>query len=105
MSSMYAACGSLTSIPQLDTSNATDINNVISFCNSLQNIKINNLKLSISITNSALLTKESLLYMIQNAAPTSAITITLHSSVYDKYIEDGDIVSALSAQPLITLAK
>ena len=103
--SIYRSCYSLVSIQELNLANSTTLSWILDYTYSLQNVKLINLNQTLSINYSPLLSKESLLYMIQNAAPTSAITITLHSNVYDKYIEDPDIVSALSAQPNITLAK
>ena len=38
MSSMFSTCYSLTSIPQLDTSKATDMSSMFSGCNSLTSI-------------------------------------------------------------------
>jgi hypothetical protein len=74
----------------------------------LVRIKVKNLKYNITFYSSPLLDKESVLYLIQNAAPTSAITITLHADTYARLNpdleENADIKSALEAQPLITLA-
>ena len=41
--------------------------------------------------------------MINEANPTSAITITLHSDAYARLADDADIVAALEAQPLVSL--
>lgn len=49
------------------------------------------------------LSKESVCFLIQNATPTSAITITLHPEAYARLADDTDIVSALEAQPLVSL--
>jgi hypothetical protein len=49
------------------------------------------------------LSKSSIMYMIDNAAPTTAITITLHADRYAQLVEDADIVAALAAKPLVTL--
>lgn len=38
-------------------------------------------------------------------ASTSAVTITLHSDVYDKCMADADVLAALESKPNITLAK
>ena len=127
--SMLRGCYSLISLPNIDLNLSEDISYLLYGCYSLKNVttlylcdNVSNqssfLDNSVSLVNiqiknlkkvfkllSPFLSKESLLYMIQNAAPTSAITITLHSNVYDKYIEDPDILSALEAQPNITLAK
>jgi hypothetical protein len=74
----------------------------------LVRVKVKNLKYNLNFSTSPLLDKESVLYLIQNAAPTSAITITLHADAYARLNpdleENADIKSALEAQPLITLA-
>ena len=62
-----------------------------------------NLKCNLDIHWSPNLSEESVLFMIQNANPTSAITITLHPNAYSRLAEDVDIVAALEAQPLISL--
>ena len=70
----------------------------------LEVIYIKNLKTSISIYNASKLKKESVLYIIQNAVPNSAITITLHPDAYARLAGDADVVAALEAQPLVSLA-
>ena len=72
-------------------------------CASLRRVRIRSLKTNIAFSDSPLLDKESLLYMIEKARPTSAITITLHAEVYARLANDVDILAALSAQPNITL--
>ena len=49
------------------------------------------------------LSKDSVVYMISNAAPTSAISITLHPDAYARLADDAEIVAALEAQPLVSL--
>lgn len=49
------------------------------------------------------ISKQSILYAINNAAPTSALSITLHPDAYARLAEDADIVAALEAKPLVTL--
>lgn len=70
---------------------------------SLEHVQITKLRYSKNFSASSKLSKASVLYMIQNAAPTSAITITLHADVYARLANDPDIVAALKTQPLITL--
>ena len=104
----FTNCNSLTFIPQLDFSNTysnSDVLDTFSFCYSLINIKIINAKTAISFKNSALLSKDSLLYLINNEATTSAITITLHSYAYERLATDADVVAALANHPNISLAK
>lgn len=63
-----------------------------------------NLKINLSITDSPYLSKDSLLYIINNEAATEAITITLHALAYARLAEDADVVVALANHPLISLA-
>ena len=44
------------------------------------------------------LSKPSVIYMIDNALPTTAITITLHADRYVQLAEDADIIAALEAK-------
>lgn len=102
--SIFQGCNSLYIIPELDMSNAIAATNTFSGCCSVVSCNLKNLKLSIDISATSLLEKSSLIYMIENAAPTSAITITLSAYCYDKFSNDPDVVAALSAQPLVSLA-
>lgn len=104
MGNMFYRCYSLVSVPLFDTSSVTRMSNMFDNCYSLVYCNFKNLKLSIDISATSLLEKSSLLYMIENAAPTSAITITLSAYRYNKYRNDPDVVAALSAQPLVSLA-
>ena len=72
-------------------------------CRKLEYIYLYRLKSSITLEWSPLLHKDSLLYTIQNAIPTIAITITLHPDAYARLAEDSEIITALEAQPLVTL--
>ncbi len=72
-------------------------------CSSLQDVSIFRLKVSIYLGDSPLLSKRALLELIQNAEPTSAITITLHAEAFARLANDADILAALTAQPNITL--
>ena len=104
MSSMFYNCYSLVSVPLFDTSSVMDMSYMFQNCYSLAYINLNNLKISVAVSATSLLEKSSLLYMIENAAPTSAITITLSAYCYDKFSNDPDVVAALSAQSLVSLA-
>jgi hypothetical protein len=61
------------------------------------------IKASVILSSSPLISKSSILYAINNATTTSAITITLHADAYARLAEDADIVAALAAKPLVTL--
>ena len=72
-------------------------------CYSLEYITMELLSSSIKFADSSNLSQESVIYMIQKASPTSAITITLHPDAYARLKDDAEIVAALEAQPLISL--
>ena len=105
MNYMFKNCNSLTSIPMLDTSSVTNMNEMFKGCYSLTRANLKNVKLAYQLYSSPLLSKESLLYLINNEAATSAITIKLASYAYDKWATDPDIVAALANHPNISLAK
>jgi hypothetical protein len=78
---------------------------MFSGCYSLTHAYLKNAKLAYKLSDSALLSKESLLYLINNEAATSAITIKLASYAYTRLAEDADVVAALANHPNISLAK
>ena len=104
MNEMLGFCRNLVSVTGIDLLGASDIDRIFVYSYRIKDCYIKNLKLSIDISETSLLEKSSLLYMIENAAPTSTIYITLSSYCYNKYRNDPDVVAALSAQPLIKLA-
>lgn len=69
----------------------------------IETINIKGLKVDIRFYNSQRLSKESVLYMINNSEATSAITIGLNEAVYDGMRDDADIIAALAEKPNITL--
>lgn len=104
MNQMFDNCHSLISIPWLDTSSATGVDYTFYMCYSLTYAYIKGVKLDLSFSLSYLLSKDSLLYIINNEAATSAITITLAAYAYTRLAEDADIVAALANHPNISLA-
>lgn len=69
----------------------------------IETINIKGLKVKIRFYNSQRLSKESVLYMINNSEATSAITIGLNKAVYDVMKDDADIIAALAEKTNITL--
>lgn len=69
----------------------------------IETINIKGLKVSIRFYGSQRLSKESVLYMINNSEATSAITIGLNKAVYDVMKDDADIIAALAEKTNITL--
>ena len=105
MNSMFKYCYSLVSIPQLDTQNVTNMSSMFFFCSSLTHVNLKNAKLAYQLNTSALLSKESLLYLINNEAATSAITIKLAAYAYTRLANDADVVAALANHPNISIAQ
>lgn len=103
--SAFIGAASLKSIKSvIDMSSASNITDFATNAFSLEEIYIKSLKISISFKSSPILSKRSLLYMIENESATSAITITLQASAYARLANDADIVSALENHPNISLA-
>lgn len=102
---MFTNCYSLVSIPLLDTSKVTNMSSMFTNCYSLTYANLKNITLAYRLNNSALLSKESLLYLINNEAATSAITITLAPYAYTRLAEDVDIVAALANHPNVSISK
>ena len=78
---------------------------MFNYCYSIKVSNINGLKIALQINNTSHITKDSLLYIINNEVATSAITIKLSQYCYTKYSTDADVVAALSNHPNISLAQ
>lgn len=78
-------------------------NNSLNIGGNIKTINIKNLSKNIKFYGSKVLSKESVLYMINNSAATSAITISLNKAVYDVMKDDADIIAALAEKTNITL--
>ena len=105
MYSMFEYCYSLTSIPLLDTHNVTNMGAMFYSCFSLAIINVNNIGLDFELTESSMLSKDSLLYITNNEAAESEITITLHPYAYRRYANDSDVLVALANHPNIAIAE
>lgn len=105
MNNMFYNCYSLRNVVGLDVSNATSIDNIVTGCKSLHHLHINGISKSVTLNNVPLLSKESLLYIIEHEATSGAITIQLASYAYTRLSTDADILAALTEHPNITLAK
>lgn len=129
MTNLFANCNSLRSIPMLDTSKVTTLNYAFNYCYSIEKIYLTDVnattsmsytfnnctalrilqmrgaQVAYSLNTSRPLAKESLIYLINNVATDSDITITLSTITYDRYATEPDVVEALANHPNITLAK
>jgi hypothetical protein len=87
-----------------DFQNTKEYTSPFQSCLRISNLKIRNLHVNILLGNLNLLSKPSMLYIINNEAATEAITITLHANAYARLSTDPDIVAALENHPLVSLA-
>ena len=70
-------------------------NNTFGNCIALEDVRIKNLRSSLSFKDSSKLSLSSLQYLVTNAANTSSITVTVHPDVYAKLT--GDTTNAAAA--------
>lgn len=103
--SFISKCYSLVCIEEMDVSQVTSFSSVFNYSSALRIAKLKNLKATIDLSACRGFSKEGLLYLINNEAATSAITITLYSSVYTFLSEDADVLAALANHPKVSLAK
>ena len=102
----FVGCTALQKIlPSLDATSTTSFNGAFDNCNNLREVRIKNAKVAIKFDKSPLISKASILYLIQNSAATSAMVITLHADAYARLVEDADIVAALDEKTNVSLAK
>ena len=92
----------LTIMGTLDVGNVPD-NSSLNIGGNVKAVNIKNLQKNIKFYGSKVLSKESVLYMINNSTATSAITIGLNKVVYDVMKDDADIIAALAEKTNITL--
>lgn len=68
----------------------------------LQNVRLFNLKVSVSFKDCPLLSLDSMQYMVDNAANTEAITVTVHPDIYNKLANEQADIMALLPENLLT---
>ena len=100
---LFNGCSKLRYVHPMKCTTSGNIPNMFGGCISLIEAKIYEVKGNISFSDSSMINKDSILCLIQNAVPTTAIAITLHPDAYARLADDADIVAALAAQPLVTL--
>ena len=104
--SVYAtfySCSNLRIVYPINVETVTEFYDAFKGCTALYEVRLDRLKKNVQFSESPLLSKKSILYIINNAIPTSAITITLHPGAYARLADDADIVTALEAKPLVSL--
>lgn len=83
--------------------NVTEARSDLNIGGNIETINIKGLKVSIKFYNSQRLSKESVLYMINNSEATTTITIGLNKAVYDVMKNDIDVILALGEKSNIVL--
>ena len=113
-SSMFVNCSNLrTVLGVLKMKYCNSVSGMFTGCSSLRTIKLSEVKINnISFADSPLLYYSSLKYLVDNAANTAAITVTVHADVYAKLTRtyEGSVISLIgdeaaeTGQDVMTLA-
>ena len=102
---MFRGTGTLRVLKGLILSAVKNLSIFINVCPKLEYVELDYINADLPISNSPLLKKESILYLLQHAKPNKAITITLHPTVYAMATADQEIQAELEKQPNISLAE
>lgn len=81
---LFYGCKQLVTIVGDVTFENVTHNHAFTYCESLQNVRFEQLRYNVDLKDSPLLTLESFQYLVENATNTSAITVTVHADVYAK---------------------
>ena len=102
--STFLNCTSLREIWPIDVRKVPSFSvTVFKGCSSLAELRLLGVSNSLHLGDSVDIRKTSIIYIVSNSRPTSAMTITLHPDAYARLADDAEIVAALEAQPLISL--
>ena len=88
----------------IDAASCSDISDALTNAYGLYHAYIKNISTSTKFNSCPLLSKESLLYIINNESAKTSIVLTLRANAYARLSEDNDIKSALANHPNISLA-
>lgn len=94
----FSMCKNLHTIKGLSLRGVSNSNNtarMFDYCAKLQNLTASFLNCDVSLKDSPLLTRESIVYLVQYASNTAPITVTVHPDVYAKLT--GDTTNAAAA--------
>ncbi|KAA6347896.1 hypothetical protein EZS27_004676 [termite gut metagenome] len=87
--SMFSLCTSLISVPELNLLNCLpDITSAFYMCTSLTNCYLINLKPSINFNNSSNLTRDSIMFMINNSQTGTNRIMTLHATAKNRLTQE-----------------
>ena len=92
---MFYICSSLTTIPQFDTSNVTNMRSMFSGCSSLTAIHMININANLDISSSKKFTREALVEIIGNlkAQTSGSETLTMGSTNLAKLTDEDKAVA------------
>lgn len=99
----FFGCTNLVCVHPINVANTKTMNRLFEGCSHLKEAALHKLSVSVSFSDSPQIGLTTILYTIQNASPTTAITITLHADAYARLEGDADVVAALEAQPQVSL--
>lgn len=109
--SAFHTCEKLREIDAiLDVSQASNVGAIANFqeCKNLEEIRVRRLKTDINFSSSPKLSLASLQYIVDNAANTGPITVTVHPDVYAKLTDEANaewhVLTALASEKNITFA-
>ena len=95
MTLAFAECYALKYIYPINVSDTTEFSRIFAGSGNIIDARLYGLKANIDLSPCPNIRKECLMYIITNANPTTAITITLHATAYANLAEDADIVTKL----------
>lgn len=72
----------------IDLANISGSTNAFEACFALEDVNLSGIKASIALRDSPNLSLDSITYMVENAANTAPITITLHGTVYGRLTDE-----------------
>lgn len=90
----------IINVSQLKTSSSHILNGP-----ALEKVRLSKLKTSINLGYTQMLSVESVLYLVQNSAATSNITVTLHPNAYARAVADPEVQAALQEKTNVSLAQ
>lgn len=103
LSSAFRGCTNLHKILNvINLANCTSLTNCFYECTALEEVRIVNLKASISFADSPL-SVESATYLLQNADSTAQFTVTFRADRQARYEANADFMTALNEKQNITI--
>lgn len=92
MGEMFSGCTNLTTIPAFDTSKVTWMGDMFTGCTNLTAIHMTGMKTSFNISASTQFTREALVEILNNLAPTAS-TLTMGSTNLAKLTEEDKAIA------------